>query len=424
MSRDIPTLRGPYHPYAKQRLDWPALFDQLSRETPSRSIKGVAAEWGLPYETVRRRWNNYQQGLKEKDDTVIAVARGDVDGRRDNHRVFTREEEATLRSAIDQENVHPNKPVIQRLALDIHSKHQSTLPPANSTRSHPHADLTFHATDRFVERIKRDLGYSSQQPNIQRRYVKKKGKDWEEERFNMAIHYVDDVHRSVLRNGADFVINADEISAKVISPPRTLLAPKGGLDPPVIKSNKTHKEAFTMIFATTPSGKKLKPAVVLADRGPRAKQVFAHLTDSVHFMWGHRWYGEERWTQYMNEIIGPFCNGHPATFVVDSSPVHLTDLCADAAIERDIFTVVVPPGMTADLQPNDVQVYGPLTSVVRSEWLRQLRGEPEVYDSVPRAIERYLTCWGRISRQTIQKSWVKAIPLLKGLRNAKGSVDV
>ena len=80
--------------------------------------------------------------------------------------------------------------------------------------------------------------------------------------------------------------------------------------------------------------------------------------------------------------------------------------------------------MTSDLQLNDVQIYGPLTSVVRSEWLKQLREEPEVYDSVARAIERYLRCWGKITKQTVSKSWVKAVPLLKGLRDAKGSVDV
>lgn len=424
MSHDVATLRGPYHPYAKQRLDWRAVFDDLSRGSPPPTIKDVASQWGLPYETVRRRWKKYQRGVKEKDATLLAIACGDADGRRDNHRVFTREEEALLRTAIDQENINPNKPVIQRLALDIHQHHHSTLPPATNTRSHPRADLNFYATDRFVERIKREFGLTPQKPKIRKRYVKKKGADWEEERMTMAIQYVDDVHRSVLRNGADFVINSDEISAKVIHPPRTLLAPKGGEHPPIILSNRTHKEAFTMILATTPSGKKLKPAVVLPDRGPRAKKAFAHLTPHVHFMWGQRWYGEERWRQYIDEVIDPFCSGHPATFIVDSSPVHLTDLCVDSAIEHDIFTVVVPPGMTADLQPNDVQVYGPLTSVVRREWLKQLREDPEVYDSVPRAIERYLRCWGRITRQTVQHAWVEAVPLLKGLRNDKGSVTV
>ena len=220
------------------------------------------------------------------------------------------------------------------------------------------------------------------------------------------------------------VINSDEISAKVIHPPATLLATKGGDRPPIILSNKTPKEAFIMISATTPSGRKLQPAVVLPDRGPRAKKAFAHLMNDVHFMWGHRWYGEERWVQYIEEVIAPFTKGHPATFIVDSSPVHLTDLCVDAAMEHDIATVQVPPEMTADLQPNDVQVYGPLTSMIRSEWLKELREEPEVYDSVPRAIERYLHCWREITRQTVQKAWVKAIPLLKGLRNEEGRVAV
>ena len=61
-----------------------------------------------------------------------------------------------------------------------------------------------------------------------------------------------------------------------------------------------------MIFATTPSGKKHKPAIVLPDRGPRAKKALAHLLDDCHFMWGYRWYGEDRWQQYINEMISPY----------------------------------------------------------------------------------------------------------------------
>jgi hypothetical protein len=424
MPHSTPTLRGPYHPYARDQLDWRAVFDEISGTSPPPSVKDVAAAWGLPYETVRRRWNKYQEGVAKKDDLAIAIACGDVDGRRDNSRVFSREEEVLLRSALDQENAHPNKPIIQRLAIDIHQRQHSILPPAMNTRSNPHADLTFRAGDSFVERIKHEFHISPQKPDLRKKYMKKKGPEWEEARLQSAIEFIDNVHRSVLRNGADFVINADEISAKVISPPRTVLAPIGGQHPPVILSNKSPKEAFTMILATTPSGKKLKPAVVLPDRGPRAKQRFAHLTPHCHFMWGPRWYGEERWTQYIEEIIVPFCDGHPATFVVDSSPVHLTDLCVETAMEHDIASVQVPPGMTGNLQPNDVHVYGPLTSVVRAEWLNQLREEPEVYDSVPRAIERYLRCWRGMKRETIQKSWAMAIPLLGGRRDKKGSIAV
>lgn len=72
----------------------------------------------------------------------------------------------------------------------------------------------------------------------------------------MAIEVIDDVHRAVLRNGARMVINADELSAKVIKPPHTVLAPAGTRRSPRIPSNRSEKEAFTMIFATTASGAK------------------------------------------------------------------------------------------------------------------------------------------------------------------------
>jgi hypothetical protein len=59
-----------------------------------------------------------------------------------------------------------------------------------------------------VERIKHEFSLTPQKPQARRRYVKKKGKDWEEERLSMAVEYLDIVHRPVLRNGADFAINA------------------------------------------------------------------------------------------------------------------------------------------------------------------------------------------------------------------------
>ena len=57
----------------------------------------------------------------------------------------------------------------------------------------------------------------------------------------MAIEFIDDVQRSVLRNGARMVINADELSVTVIKPPRTLLAPAGTSHSPRIPSNRSEK---------------------------------------------------------------------------------------------------------------------------------------------------------------------------------------
>ena len=288
MSQALSTVRGPTHRYVAHGFDWRPVFHDLSGGSPPPTIKAVAEHWHLPYATVRRHWVNYQAATAADDETALTIACGDVDGRRDNHRVFSREEEQLLRSRISQENIDPNKPEIQRLALSIHHRQHLSSAPAKSTRSRARPTALFSAGSSFVERVKRDLHLSSQKPKIEKRYKRKRGPDDDEEKLTEAIEFLDDVHRSVLRNGARMVTNADELSAKVIKPPLSLLAPAGTKRSPRILSNRSDKEAFTMIFATTASGAKLKPAVVISERGPRAMQAFAHLTPHVHFRMGPR----------------------------------------------------------------------------------------------------------------------------------------
>ena len=419
MAHPVSTLRGPTHRYTAHGFDWRPVFHELAHGCPPPTVKDVAEHWELPYATVRRHWVNYQAATAAGDETALAIACGDVDGRRDNRRVFNREEEQLLRERIDEENIDPNKPVIQRLALAIHHQQHLSSSPAKSTRSRALPTASFSAGSSFVERVKHDLHLSSQKAEIEKRYKRKRAPEDDEERLSMAIEFIDDVARSVLRNGARMVINADELSAKVIKPPHTVLAPAGTRHSPRIPSNRSEKEAFTMIFATTASGAKLKPAVVISERGPRAMQAFAHLTPHVHVLMGHRWFGDDMWARYIIEVIVPYCAGAPATFIVDSSPVHLTDFSVDTAMEHDVCCVQVPPRMTATLQPNDVKVYGPLSSAVRSMWVNQVREEPEVYDSLALAIERYLCAWRSMTRENVQHAWREANPLLQGLRNQR-----
>lgn len=108
------------------------------------------------------------------DETALAIACGDVDGRRDNRRVFSREEEQLLRERLDEENIDPNKSVIQRLALAIHHQQHLSSTPAKSTRSRALPTASFSAGSSFVERVKHDLHLSSQKPEIEKRYKRKK----------------------------------------------------------------------------------------------------------------------------------------------------------------------------------------------------------------------------------------------------------
>ena len=167
------------------------MFDELSCGSHPPTVKDVAEHWQLPYETVRRHWSAYKAAVATGDDTAIAIACGDADGRRDNHRVFSRDEEQLLRERIDQENIDPNKPMIQRLALSIHHQQQLSSTPASSTRSHARPTDSFSASSGFVERIKHDLHLSSQQPGIEKKYKRKRRPEDDEERLTMAINFID-----------------------------------------------------------------------------------------------------------------------------------------------------------------------------------------------------------------------------------------
>ena len=254
----------------------------------------------------------YQRAVAENDQIALAIACGDVDGRRDNARKITREEEFEARALIDQENAHPNKQVIRRAAIAVHQRHASSLPPALTTRSQSHGQRSpFSCGSSTIERLKHEWHRSSQAPEIRKRYIRN-DPGMEEAMLDDAIHFIDDVHRSVLRNGAKWTINADEVSAKAINPPRTVLAPVSGEHPPIIRSNRSRKEAFTMIFATTASGAKLHPVVIIpAEKCPRAMRPYDHLAKRVLFLRGHRWFGRELWTEYIERVIVPTAPGIP-----------------------------------------------------------------------------------------------------------------
>ena len=86
--------------------------------------------------------------------------------------------------------------------------------------------------------------------------------------------------------------------------------------------------------------------------------------------------------------------------------------------------VAIYRAMTAQLQPNDVTVFGPLSAMVGSAWRQQLHDNPEACDSLPKAIEHSISCWSHLRRETVAKEWVMADSMLRGMRYTVGRVDM
>jgi hypothetical protein len=288
MSHPLPTERGPNLPYTRAGFDWQPLFDLHSRPENPLSLLAIARLHKIPNSTLYDHWTQYQSALAANDELELAKARGDIDGRRDNHRVFSREEEDELKEALNQENVHPNKPVVREIALRIHKEHEKETSPAQHTRLKTRSAAPFVASDRFVHRVKRAIKQSDKKIKVRRRYKRPQAPDAEETKAEDHHQYMEDVEQAVDRYGAAYTINADEISGKIISPPRTLWAPVNGPQP-VISSNHTEKEAFTLILATTAAGHKLPPACFVQGKTDRALKSFSALREKVQFSVAGRW---------------------------------------------------------------------------------------------------------------------------------------
>jgi hypothetical protein len=176
----------------------------------------------MPSPILYQRWRQYREALKAKGELALAKARGDFDGRRDNRRVFSREEEAELKAELGQENVHPNKPVVGEIRLRIHKEHEKEAGPTEHTRMKTQSAASFVASDRFVHRVKRAIKQSDKAVKVRRRYKRLQPSHAEEQKEQDSSQYQEDVDQAVDTYGAAYTINADEISAKIINPPLTL----------------------------------------------------------------------------------------------------------------------------------------------------------------------------------------------------------
>jgi hypothetical protein len=72
---------------------------------------------------------------------------------------------------------------------------------------------------------------------------------------------------------------------------------------PVISSNQTEKEAFTLILVTTAAGHKLPPACFLQGKTNRVLKSYSTLAEKVQFFVAGRWVNQEMWERYVTEVI-------------------------------------------------------------------------------------------------------------------------
>jgi hypothetical protein len=94
----------------------------------------------------------------------------------------------------------------------------------------------------------------------------------------------------------------------------------------------------------------------------------------------------------------------------------------EIAKAQRIDLLFIPPGMTADLQPLDVEIFGQLKSAGSKIFLRKYLIDPSYKFSKADASLALQDCWAELDRTKILKAWKVVIERVKEL--LEGVIEV
>ena len=210
------------------------------------------------------------------------------------------------------------------------------------------------------------------------------------------------------------IINVDETSAKVVSPPRTALRDIGS-GPAIAHHKSKDKLCVTVVAAITSNGGKLKSAVVTKGKTLLSLRKFKLPSSFVGLLNDRGWMNGLTFIEWIRRVVLPYTKGESCALMCDDLPVHKTPEVRRFCAQNSIELVLIPRWSTADYQPLDVGVFGPVKQIMRKDWKLQMRWGVHQTDTLAGMIERYRTAFERLTRTDTKNAFAKAgiVPLAK-----------
>jgi hypothetical protein len=190
---------------------------------------------------------------------------------------------------------------------------------------------------------------------------------------NKILEFQQKMQQHIITKGADKVGNADETAIYRVPKIITCVAVVGS-DSVRIDSGANTKECWTFMPTILASGRKLP---VLVCKVGTTSRTFAnmHLPDDclTHF-------NQTGWSdvEMINKVITSFAQHTnasplaPSVLALDCYWSHYAQAVKDYAAQLNVILEILPPGCTADVQPLDKSIFGPIKSSLAAKW-RQYR---------------------------------------------------
>lgn len=160
-----------------------------------------------------------------------------------------------------------------------------------------------------------------------------------------------------------------------------------------VRTTGNEKTRVTVMLACTADGRKLPPFLIFKRKTLPKNETFPH---RMHVRCNDKgWMDSTMMTEWIRVVWGRRPGAllnTPVMIVLDAFRGHLTDEVKEALAKANTDLVVIPGGMTSQLQPLDVCINKPFKDLVRREYEQWLE-----------ASNRQLTPSGRMKRASVSE---------------------
>jgi len=135
--------------------------------------------------------------------------------------------------------------------------------------------------------------------------------------------------------------------------------------------------------------------------GSQFGDVGPHWTD--HSQSG--WTTEETFIRYLQRLRQYFDDGEPIWLLLDCYSAHRTDNAKAYAADIGVNLLFIPPGLTDELQPLDMAVFGMMKGVCRRLLREQLAAHPELRLTRAHGAAFLVRAWEQVSPAVLGMAW-------------------
>lgn len=242
--------------------------------------------------------------------------------------------------------------------------------------------------------------------------AQKMPKDYEEKVLAFHAHVIKT--RKMMNFDLNQIGNMDEVPLTFDVPSNRTVDLKG-IKTVAIKTSGHEKDHFTCVLACCADGTKLPPMLIFKrktmPKGKLPPGIFVHVQEKG---WMDQT-GMDLWFKRIwNKRPGALLK-EPAMLVIDSFRGHLTTDVKKMAGRSKTHLVVIPGGLTSQLQPLDVSINKPFKGLMREEWNKWMqRNDTNLTPSgkvrkptIPEVCQWVLTAWEGIKNEIVVKSFKK-----------------